>query len=387
MQEQTAAATAQATQPARPQKSPMPPRCRKQYVRFEVVDHGRGIRPQDFERIFQPFVQADEESETFYGGSGLGLAITHKLVKGLGGDINVESSVGKFTKFTVDLPACEEYAVDCQALSKQLQKACAILVGAAETTNARFQTMSSAFGLHLEVVSHVSETHRVLQKQQNSFDHFFLFVHEDQFKAGDWFEENKHELDDATTTLLTFGPRFQHTSAKGHYRSILNIIPQVFVESLLRHLHAEENTIVESGAASTAACNDTDRYAELNILIAEDNKVNQKVLTRLLKKIGVARISVVDNGQRAVDACQRQCFDVVLLDMQMPIMDGLEACRLILQSPVEPKPKIAFVTAQVSQSFIRECIDAGSSSFLAKPFNYQDLEGLLCRLSEASTNR
>ena len=124
-------------------------------------------------------------------------------------------------------------------------------------------------------------------------------------------------------------------------------------------------------------------FQNLRVLIAEDNIVNQKVLVRLLKQIGIRNITVVDNGEKAVNLCLNleQHFDVILIDKQMPVMDGLEACRLIMADElIQRKPRIVFVTAEVTSDLMERCLKAGCSAFLPKPFHLADIESIFQKL-------
>jgi CheY-like chemotaxis protein len=116
-------------------------------------------------------------------------------------------------------------------------------------------------------------------------------------------------------------------------------------------------------------------------LIADDNLINQKVLIRMLKRLGIEHVDVVDNGKKAVDQEAKVPYDFILMDMQMPVMGGVEACRLIIdRKGGHPNPKVLFVTAHALNSYKSECVKAGGSGFLAKPFNVRQIEKSFQRL-------
>jgi CheY-like chemotaxis protein len=123
--------------------------------------------------------------------------------------------------------------------------------------------------------------------------------------------------------------------------------------------------------------------ASMKVLVAEDNAINQKLLLRILNRLGINNVVVVDNGQKAVDKEAAEPFDVVLMDMRMPVMDGVEACEIILRRqgghPIAP---VAFVTANASEQFKAECLKAGASDFVSKPFNIRDIERCLQKLQD-----
>merc|ERR1719343_1550464 len=118
----------------------------------------------------------------------------------------------------------------------------------------------------------------------------------------------------------------------------------------------------------------------IKVLVAEDNIINQKVLDRILKRVGVTDITIVDNGLKAVHASEAVKFDCILMDMQMPVMDGLEACRTIEKRNEEQGidgPKIVFVTAHALVEFREKAIAAGAFDFITKPFKMEDIDNVL----------
>jgi CheY-like chemotaxis protein len=126
--------------------------------------------------------------------------------------------------------------------------------------------------------------------------------------------------------------------------------------------------------------------ASMKVLVAEDNAINQKLLLRILNRLGINNVVVVDNGQKAVDREAAESFDVVLMDMRMPVMDGVEACELIMKRQGgHPIATVAFVTAHTSEQFKKECLKAGASDFVCKPFNIRDIERCLKKLHAAQT--
>jgi CheY-like chemotaxis protein len=130
------------------------------------------------------------------------------------------------------------------------------------------------------------------------------------------------------------------------------------------------------------------KYQELRVLVAEDNAINQKVLLRILNRLGINNVVVVGNGQQAVDREGAQPFDVVLMDMQMPVMDGVAACEIIVKRQGgHPKATVAFVTAHASGEFEKECFKAGASDFISKPFNIRDIERCLQKLHAAQARK
>jgi CheY-like chemotaxis protein len=150
------------------------------------------------------------------------------------------------------------------------------------------------------------------------------------------------------------------------------------------HLEATEPLSQASTGLLNAEVSTDAKYQELRVLVAEDNLVNQKVLLRILNRLGINNVVVVDNGEKAVHREAAEPFDVVLMDMQMPIMDGVAACEIIMKREGgHPRATVAFVTAHASEEFETECLKAGASDFITKPFNIRDIERCLQKLHAA----
>ena len=166
--------------------------------------------------------------------------------------------------------------------------------------------------------------------------------------------------------MLTFGPKFQGDSPN-HITSFEKFVPSALLERFIE-LFSQQSAVLD--AASTKV-----PYGELRVLVAEDNEINQKVLRRMMTRLGVKHMDFAGNGRLAVDLDAGNEYDLVLMDQQMPVMGGVEACRCILnRDDGRPKPKIVFVTAHVSPDFEAECLSAGCTMFLAKPFKMNEIE-------------
>jgi len=151
-----------------------------------------------------------------------------------------------------------------------------------------------------------------------------------------------------------------------------------FVLTLPSSLSHEESTAGSAGAVNSLsfpAAKGNKVPAELKVLIAEDNAVNQKILSRMLECLGVQYISIVDDGEKAVESATKEDYDLVFMDIQMPVMDGLEATQLIVaaQERQQPRPKILFVTAHALDSFEVETRAAGGDGFITKPFKLDQI--------------
>jgi signal transduction histidine kinase/CheY-like chemotaxis protein len=349
----------------------------EQVIRFIVKDYGKGIAKKDFARIFKPFQQASAETERVYGGTGLGLAITAKLALGLGGTIDVDSEEGEWSKFTVDIPFREKPA-DISAISQRLDGATILLVHKNTQSLVQVQDYFRRYKVDFLHFMNLDEMEaRIMEQGLFVRGRSYICLVDEDLYSPEPFELVRSM---SKSILLTFGPRYCVKESAGHYRSLVRVLPSVLFDSLGGY--RESLTTAGRGLARSLSTLSiySIPYKDLRVLIAEDNVINQKVLHRMLTRLGLEVIDIVGDGQKAVDREASQEYDVILMDMQMPVMDGVEACRLICsRQGGHPNAKVIFVTAHASSSYEAECAEAGGVDFLSKPFNLRDIETCLER--------
>jgi signal transduction histidine kinase/ActR/RegA family two-component response regulator len=351
-------------------------------LRFVVKDYGKGINKKDFERIFEPFRQASAETEDVYGGTGLGLAITARLVHGLGGTISVDSEEGLWSQFTVDLPlVMGDKPVDMGAISTRLKDTTIYYIDdnddvAAKVTHSfnEYQADFVRFRSPLEMKEFTMSQSGGCGAFNSRRPNIICLCSEELYDKG--MNASLTELS-KKVVVLTFGPRRTVSESQGHYRSLDRILPSVLMNSMAMYLDA---SLTNNGNSVVLAKSklkvERALYRDYRVLIAEDNSVNQKVLVRMLKRMELHDIVVVDNGLKAVDREAAEPFDIVLMDMQMPVMDGIEATKRIVgrQEGDHPVASVVFVTAHVSSSYEAMCEKAGGVDFLPKPVNLENIE-------------
>jgi two-component system sensor histidine kinase/response regulator len=353
-------------------------------IRFDVKDYGKGIEATDFSKIFEPFRQATAETESVYGGTGLGLAISSKLANALGGEISVDSVVDEWSQFMVEFPLKDPVA-DVDAISTSLQGVHTLLLCTDSElldhlTNI-FKTCHAKFSVHpsLDSVESLVQNGTVPSAKR------FVFVVDEKLFARDIYHRIRGKI--GTCTLYTFGPEFsvKEDDNEDNFRNISQMFPSVLMGKLSQEAIQSNGT----GGANHVPRRRSSQFdkpreslSSIRVLIAEDNAINQKVLIRLLKRLQVENISVAEDGQQAVDMeATGGGFDIILMDYQMPIMNGVEACQQILgrerNAAVEATPKVVFLTAHASSAFEKECYDAGGDGFLPKPFDIKGIQECL----------
>ncbi len=353
-------------------------------LRFVVRDTGIGIPADKQERLFKAFSQVDSSTTRKYGGTGLGLAISEKLVRLMQGRIAVESQPGKGSVFsftmqtqagTKVLKAYTSYNMSDQQgkrvlvvddnptnraiLKNQLEQwklvpvladsgkeAMAILSG-----NAQFDLVLTDMQMPYMDGILLGQT---IRKQYPDIPIILLS------SVGDEYNKNNLELFSAILTK----PIKQHVLSKH------------ILCALQQHVDCckEVKTVHEKLPSGFAG------QHPLNILVAEDNLINQQVIIHILSKLGYEP-TVVDDGQQAVAAAAEASYDIILMDMQMPEMDGLEATRLIRKLP-EKQPVVIALTANTMQGDEEECLAAGMNDYLGKPVKLEELVAMLEKWSD-----
>ena len=574
-------------------------------IRFSVKDYGKGIDKADWKTIFEPFSQASKETQNVYGGTGLGLSITSKLVHRLGGVVGLDSQLGKYTEFTVDLPFAGK-AVDVEYVRAKLSKTTLLLVMPAKKFDYSFSeyqilpepepfdsAVSEIYSLDVERCTSIQQVEEVMKNRiaDDKNRHFALMIDEKFFYMG-IPDQLESIVDPSQFTLITVGPHYSIPLTKDwHLKSLLNFFPAALLEtihsyaetqrkawysegtemtpaekssalreagaeihkknddipvglrdlvqrsggemdhpkpktaqpssqgatrisfeapttslsldklmpgglfaslksggdsiastpeSLFRFLRPEKDndlsrsrsvgsinsgdpegvrkarkpsqgrSLVQShsqhtvksptppphasprfgqktvdvifgslvGMASADSRHDslsssqrsnlsasgrsngtrslqsasqavpstilhrssakakaTPKNRDLRALYCEDNLVNQKVLSRHLSRTGVKEIVIVDNGKKGVDLCAKESFDIIFMDYEMPVMDGMEATKLIVER--DPNAVVIFVTAHALEEFKSKAEAVGASGFFSKPFKATDIEYVL----------
>jgi CheY-like chemotaxis protein len=340
-------------------------------LRFTVKDYGHGIHSKDFGRIFEPFSQATVDTERLYGGTGLGLAITAKLVERLGGRINVESELGEWSKFTVELPAIVRSTTDMSRLLHRLKDVRIVYVD--EPGSSCNQRVVNNLELPVERFGSCQDMYEWFVEEERSHSGIFhiCLVQEDLY-----CRDVYRKFAEATpSALVTFGPKRTIAESRAHFRAISDLIPCVLLQSLV--------AICDDKMCVRRTPSRLNRFRKVSVLIVEDNLINQKVLFKMLERLGVERIDIANNGQEAVDMEAEKNYDVIFMDMQMPVMCGDEACRIICKryNGKDGRPKIAFVSAHANNTFETEVLDAGADGFMSKPFNIKQFEEFIQTLN------
>lgn len=350
-------------------------------IQFAIEDTGIGIPLERMDRLFQSFSQVDSSTTRRYGGTGLGLAISKRLCEMMGGRMWAESQVGKgstfyFTIFAESVPETISLADDSMQLLLNGKR---LLIVDDNATNRKILTLQTqSWGMLPRAAATGAEALAWLS-QGDSFDIAILDMQMPQMDGLALAAEiRKYPCQELPLVMLTSigKPKPSDQAIDVNLSACLNKpVKQIQLYSvLLRSLNEELFKVVP---ATTITKFDSQVAAtsvqSLRIILAEDNLVNQKVALLMLQPLGY-QANVAGNGLEVLEALQQQFYDVVLMDVQMPEMDGLEAARQICQRWKPPsRPRIIAMTANAMQGDRELCIHAGMDDYLTKPIQVEKL--------------
>ncbi|WIO73316.1 EAL domain-containing protein [Porticoccaceae bacterium LTM1] len=352
-------------------------------LRFSVTDTGIGISPEAQQKIFEPFTQADSSTTRQYGGTGLGLAISRRIVSMLGGDIGVSSTLGKGSTFWFTIPLKESEIVS-KTISRRVTPSEVVAmkllcVGSSEIVRDYLSSHLLRWGVESEFLDNSLLAMKLLRERAKSDDAFDLVVldeHVEGLKAVDAVKLIAQEPDLAGINVLVL------MSPWSEYQSLY---PEHVVRLTKPLRNGSLFEILQSIAGVSVSANtDIAPSRPLNsfskrILVADDNRANQQVAIGMLERLG-CEVVIAENGEEAFNHVLRGAFDLVLMDCQMPVMDGYEATTRIRKFEGEDHllPIIA-MTANASEEEEQRCLQAGMNGFLPKPLRLESLKKNLAK--------
>ncbi|MBL8236930.1 MAG: response regulator [Bryobacterales bacterium] len=344
-------------------------------IEFEVRDNGIGIPGDRLDRLFRSFSQVDPSTTRVYGGTGLGLAISKRLTEAMGGRIAVESVPGQGSSFFFSIVAAIPAGPPPQPPSFPDGRRVLVVDpsdDARRVLSARLQNWG------LSVVAVPSTEHALSALGTQRFDVAFI-DHAVNAAAGISCVESLLAAEfGAPIVLLTHGASPSRENPSHTFARLSKPLTSASLRKVLLNVFSPDPPIpAVPGRDSCPA----DR--QFRILLAEDNPVNQKVAIRHLEKLG-QRVDAVGNGLEVLDALRRTHYDVILMDVQMPEMDGLEATRRIrAEWPHKTRPWIVALTAGAFVNDRQQCLETGMDDYLSKPFRREDIHAALARVPAA----
>jgi len=348
-------------------------------LNFAVRDTGIGLTPEGMSRLFQSFSQADSSTTRKYGGTGLGLAISRRLAELMGGRMWAESDgpgKGSTFRFTIRAPLAElppARSRDFVGTQPELQGRRLLVVDDNATNRRVLSLQAGKWGMVVRETDSPAEALRWVE-QGEAFDVAILDMHMPEMDGLELAQRMKQLRPALPRVLFSSLGRREGDVERVFSAHLAKPVRQSQLFDTLVGLLAREAARREPDRAAGPKIDATlaERHP-LRILLAEDNAVNQKLALRILQQMGY-RADLASNGLEAVESVGRQTYDVVLMDVQMPEMDGLEASRRITAKwPAGRRPRIVAMTANAMAGDREMCIDAGMDDYITKPIRVEQL--------------
>lgn len=346
-------------------------------IEFSVTDTGIGVEKNKHEHIFQAFSQADTSTTRQYGGTGLGLTICAKLATLMGGTIKVRSQPGRGSRFSFTTTlAPSELGQDSMPGTVHLPHVRALVIEHNPTQLTWLAEQMKSWGIQTLTAQSGTDALEIFKDRQQSFDFVLIDADLADMSGFDVAVALGQLYDITRKTTLMLGASKPGTSIEQCNKLgvagylIKPVSNHELLNTVLLAVGSPANTV------PTQVCKPTHNtdVAGLNILLAEDNLVNQKVAAHVLGKLGHS-ITLVETGAEAVRQVQIAAFDLVLMDVQMPVMGGLDATRAIRQSERggDHHQLIVAMTANAMEGDREKCLEAGMDGYISKPIRKAQL--------------
>ena len=362
-------------------------------IRFEVIDTGIGIPEAAQARIFEKFVQADESTTRHYGGTGLGTAIAKQLVELMGGRIGFQSTPNVGSTFWFDVEFDEQPAA--ADLQPQRVDQCRVLrIGLSHADETEVTRYLGGWGVLYRDAATPRDAVRMLMEGSTKNSPYDVLILDGlpadettRAFADSLFQDlSLHDL-----TVLIVGQKNQDLQfAGGHGNNVYVLGSPVEKTMLFNALHASHRTTYQDdGVISLTEHFTRGQTAKRNlkILVGEDNPINQMVLGKLLERAGY-KYRIFGNGQEVLDALEEEPYDLVIVDMHMPVMGGIDAFKLYRFAHASEQPvPFVILTANATVEARRECEDVGITHFLTKPVSSSRLMDVITKATGVSVGQ
>lgn len=371
------------------------------HLRLSVRDTGIGIPAAAQSKLFQPFSQVDASTTRKYGGTGLGLAICKQLTELMGGTISLQSQEGQGSTFSVELtlerqPYVQQLSQPSARIPVDLQGKRLLAVDDNATNRKILRCQATSWGMVVEEAENAYQAMDKLRQAVREGRPFPLAVLDMQMPEvdgetlGRWIKADPQlaETQLVMMTSLGLGEHSRRAAEIGFAAYLVKPVKQSRLQEALVMALGKSSGLSTSLLGIGPPLSQTTPMADrplqsLRILLAEDNPVNQKVALRQLESLGY-KADVVANGQEVLDLLQQVRYDLILMDCQMPVMDGYEATRRLRQQERRSghRTVVIAITANAMQEDRERCLQAGMDDYLSKPVLKEDLQRLLNHWSQ-----
>lgn len=367
------------------------------YLRFEVIDTGIGLSPEQQGSLFKPFSQTDSSTTRKYGGTGLGLTISKQLVELMGGEIGVESELGKGSLFyfTVKLkhaenkPNLQSNTIPCDLLDKRV-----LIVDDNTSSRNILRGYIESFGFICDEVTSGKEAIHQLEHAPSGYTYSLVIMDWmmpgiDGIEASRRIFQSKDIHVKPAIIMVSAYDRDELLGAAEDLNISDYLVKPVTPSSVFNSIMTGLKKNIEGFAVNAQEIEHANVYKGLcgaHVLVVDDNEINQLVADELLKRVGVT-VTLACNGQEAVEAVNREIFDAVLMDLQMPVMDGFEATKVMRNDERFKELPIIAMTANAMSTDQEACFSAGMNAHISKPVELKDLYSTLAKWLRPQTDK
>jgi signal transduction histidine kinase/DNA-binding response OmpR family regulator len=352
-------------------------------LHFSMRDTGIGIPKDRMDRLFQSFSQIDASTTRKYGGTGLGLAISNRLSEMMGGKMWVESQegLGSTFHFTIVARVAELPPTDRLAAVPQLNGKRLMVVDDNETNRRILSLQARSWGMDASLFASPFQALDALEQGQ-AFDLAILDMQMPEMD-GVTLAQSIHKQNKNLPLIMLTSLGWRDSAENGVFAAFLTkpVKQSSLYNAIVSALALQESSANPVPVPGTVFDDQIATRHPLKILLAEDNAVNQKLAIRILERMGY-RADIAANGLEALQSLERQRYDLILMDVQMPEMDGLEATRAIRRIlPPAQQPYIVAMTANAMQGDREICLEAGMDDYVSKPIQVKELIAALQRVT------
>jgi len=347
------------------------------HVEFTINDTGIGIANDKLDDIFNVFTQADDSTTRNYGGTGLGTTIAKQLVELMGGNLKVSSMLGKGSTFSFCIPLAihnSNNTKDIEQIENMIRGQRILFIS--KNKRKHHTIIGSLASLDCTILSAYSineASSMLLQHEENSIAINATFVDRELINIDSSTFDNCLNTNNSPPVIIFNLANSNDNSENQIGNSLSNLDTNVDVVNVINVLRMTALMSKHQPPEDISSKNTARILPSLNILVAEDNSVSQSVIIRLLEKAG-HQVSLVENGELAVNELELRHFDILILDLHMPVMSGLEVVRLLnFTAPVKNKTPVIIVSADATTESLAECNEANVDAYLTKPIAEQQL--------------
>ncbi|KPA12752.1 multi-sensor hybrid histidine kinase [Candidatus Magnetomorum sp. HK-1] len=353
-------------------------------IQFDIADTGIGIRNEDMEKILTPFSQADSSDTRIYGGIGIGLTLSRRLIDLMDGAIEISSKPGQGTIVTVHIkfdkqrPVSEEVSTCAELAGKNF-----LIVDNNITNRHVLREMLRLWSCKFDEVETGEQAKEILKAKNNPYDAVILDMILPDMKGSDlirYFKEDDSYRNIKTLMITSMGQRGDGLRMKKLGLSAYltrPVLHSVLHDALAELVNAPDTSSLPEHDQTliTKYSVQENKKQRLRILLVEDSIVNQQIATKIIEKLGF-RVDIASNGEECLSALEKKPYDIVFMDVQMPVMDGLEATRNIRQGTrkaINTEVPVVAMTAHTLPGIQKEFTEVGMNDAIIKPIHPDEI--------------